>query len=121
MKAKAPPETSQAPRGHHHFTAQGVVVGSPEIGTPWLLENVSPKRLFKTRKRRKRTPTDTTLMKQTEKATGRTVSGITRHPDGSRTVWFDGTVETGGGEAETADHGAVNGNPWDEVLHHGDR
>jgi hypothetical protein len=100
-------------RGHHHFTARDVVVGTPEIGTPWLLENVSPKRLFKMRKRRKRKPSDATLMKQTEKATGRRVSGIAHHEDGSRTVWF--------GEKTAADLDGPNSNPWDEVLHHGNR
>jgi hypothetical protein len=40
-------------RGHHELHAVDLVVGSPEIGTPWVLENVSPKRLFDVKRRRK--------------------------------------------------------------------
>jgi hypothetical protein len=112
MRIKPNPPTSQGPQ-HHELRARDLVTAPPTLGTPTAFVNVA-RSLFP--KRRKRKPSDATLVKQAETATGRKASGITYHRDGKITVELDGGASSDEGEAATP----INGNRWDEVLH-GDR
>src|SRR5688572_27759124 len=101
-----PKASPQAPHEHYVLEAVPLETGAPEIGTPWSLENVSPKRLFKAPKRHKYKPrrkTTEVLIKTAEKA-GLAVTAINA----------DGSISTGEVEALN-EH--VNGivNPWKKV------
>lgn len=97
---------SQPTRGHHCLKALDLVTAAPEIDTPFLGINLL-RSLFA--RRRKRRPSDKTLVKRAEVATGRLAARVTYHPDGSRTVEV-GKIDNGHANGEDQEE-----NPWHTI------
>jgi hypothetical protein len=95
---------------NHKLCADGLVTAPPTFGTPWLgvIPNIPG---LKKRLRAKRKPSDKTLVKRAETATGRPAKKLTFAPDGSV------TVEVGKAEADEQSNGFDQGeaNPWHTI------
>ena len=100
------------PPACHPLVALDLVTRAPTLDTP-LLQIIPHIPGLKKRLRAKRKPSDATLRKRAEVAVGRSASGITYHPDGSRTVEFRESADreaTGNGHDKHQEE-----NPWHTI------